>query len=168
MDNGKQGGHRPPQGKRASNTAPPKPNDYHTVIKADEDDMCPNCVTPWKCNGPHIVMDDPGQIAYERYTQLVEEQGIKTVWKALRSTGHSPLDLSEDTPYDCVRAEIRDMKVMDGADPFHPSPREMLLERRFGNMRAHAQRQATRARALGRPDEERGWLDAILILDGHA
>ena len=18
-----------------------------------EDDMCPNCVTPWKCNGPH-------------------------------------------------------------------------------------------------------------------
>ena len=18
------------------------------------DDMCPNCVTPWKCNGPHI------------------------------------------------------------------------------------------------------------------
>lgn len=23
--------------------------------KLDEDmDMCPNCVTPWKCNGPHI------------------------------------------------------------------------------------------------------------------
>lgn len=20
-----------------------------------EDDMCPNCVTPWKCNGPHLV-----------------------------------------------------------------------------------------------------------------
>lgn len=20
----------------------------------DGDDMCPNCVTPWKCNGPHI------------------------------------------------------------------------------------------------------------------
>ena len=20
----------------------------------DEDYMCPNCVTPWKCNGPHI------------------------------------------------------------------------------------------------------------------
>jgi hypothetical protein len=20
----------------------------------NEDDMCPNCVTPWKCNGPHI------------------------------------------------------------------------------------------------------------------
>ena len=19
-----------------------------------EDDMCPNCCTPWKCNGPHI------------------------------------------------------------------------------------------------------------------
>lgn len=20
----------------------------------DSDDMCPNCVTPWKCNGPHL------------------------------------------------------------------------------------------------------------------
>lgn len=23
----------------------------------DEDDMCPNCVTPWKCNGPHLRME---------------------------------------------------------------------------------------------------------------
>lgn len=22
-------------------------------VLGDEDDMCPNCVTPWKCNGPH-------------------------------------------------------------------------------------------------------------------
>ena len=21
----------------------------------EEDDMCPNCVTPWKCNGPHLL-----------------------------------------------------------------------------------------------------------------
>lgn len=21
------------------------------------DDMCPNCVTPWKCNGPHVPAD---------------------------------------------------------------------------------------------------------------
>ena len=20
----------------------------------DDDSMCPNCVTPWKCNGPHV------------------------------------------------------------------------------------------------------------------
>lgn len=20
----------------------------------NDDDMCPNCVTPWKCNGPHV------------------------------------------------------------------------------------------------------------------
>lgn len=24
----------------------------------DPDYMCPNCVTPWKCNGPHLV--EPG------------------------------------------------------------------------------------------------------------
>lgn len=23
-------------------------------LKVQEDDMCPNCVTPWKCNGPHL------------------------------------------------------------------------------------------------------------------
>lgn len=23
-----------------------------------EDEMCPNCVTPWKCNGPHILEGD--------------------------------------------------------------------------------------------------------------
>lgn len=21
---------------------------------------CPNCVTPWKCNGPHLVEEDEG------------------------------------------------------------------------------------------------------------
>lgn len=28
------------------------------------DDMCPNCVTPWKCNGPHF--------AHEHDYELVE------------------------------------------------------------------------------------------------
>lgn len=23
-----------------------------------ENEMCPNCVTPWKCNGPHILEGD--------------------------------------------------------------------------------------------------------------
>lgn len=34
---------------------------HHALIEVlggadevDEVDMCPNCVTPWKCNGPHI------------------------------------------------------------------------------------------------------------------
>jgi len=32
---------------------------HHVLIEVlgkDEevDDMCPNCVTPWKCNGPHV------------------------------------------------------------------------------------------------------------------
>jgi hypothetical protein len=28
----------------------------------DPDYMCPNCVTPWKCNGPHISEDDRVQV----------------------------------------------------------------------------------------------------------
>lgn len=23
-----------------------------------EDEMCPNCVTPWKCNGPHLIGEE--------------------------------------------------------------------------------------------------------------
>jgi hypothetical protein len=26
-------------------------------LEVQEDDMCPNCVTPWKCNGPHLLGD---------------------------------------------------------------------------------------------------------------
>ena len=25
-----------------------------------EDEMCPNCLTPWKCNGPHILLKKNG------------------------------------------------------------------------------------------------------------
>ena len=25
----------------------------------EADDMCPNCCTPWKCNGPHIMEQTP-------------------------------------------------------------------------------------------------------------
>lgn len=28
----------------------PKPH----MTAVDEDGMCPNCCTPWKCNGPHV------------------------------------------------------------------------------------------------------------------
>lgn len=28
----------------------------------ESDDMCPNCVTPWKCNGPHLSDRTPGAI----------------------------------------------------------------------------------------------------------
>lgn len=24
-------------------------------VLGDDDGMCPNCVTPWKCNGPHLA-----------------------------------------------------------------------------------------------------------------
>jgi hypothetical protein len=26
----------------------------------DDDDLCPNCISPWKCNGPHVpALPDP-------------------------------------------------------------------------------------------------------------
>lgn len=55
-----------------------------------EDEMCPNCVTPWKCNGPHILEGDnemnehvsqwrgldeeqKASIAIELLTEFIEE-----------------------------------------------------------------------------------------------
>jgi hypothetical protein len=33
---------------------PKMPWEYLDETKNEADYMCPNCVTPWKCNGPHI------------------------------------------------------------------------------------------------------------------
>lgn len=38
----------------------------------DEDDMCPNCVTPWKCNGPHL--EEAMTKREVRWSMLDEEQ----------------------------------------------------------------------------------------------
>jgi hypothetical protein len=34
----------------------------HGALCDDDDLMCPNCVTPWKCNGPHILDEPTGQV----------------------------------------------------------------------------------------------------------
>lgn len=54
----------------------------------NEDDMCPNCVTPWKCNGPHLTEEamtevnwrgldneQKAQIAIELFVELLDEVG---------------------------------------------------------------------------------------------
>lgn len=38
-----------------------------------EDDMCPNCVTPWKCNGPHISNPRPGESDSEYESRCIEK-----------------------------------------------------------------------------------------------
>lgn len=39
--------------------------------------MCPNCVTPWKCNGPHIPETFAPQI------KKLMDQGAETLYVAL-------------------------------------------------------------------------------------
>jgi len=41
-----------------------------------DDDMCPNCLTPWKCNGPHIV--DYGRLIQAREARLNRRAGVLT------------------------------------------------------------------------------------------
>lgn len=55
-----------------------------------EDYMCPNCVTPWKCNGPHLMEetmtnwrmlhdDQKAEIAVELFTELLNEADEHTM-----------------------------------------------------------------------------------------
>jgi len=41
-----------------------------------EDDMCPNCVTPWKCNGPYLT----GEEDMDKYK--LEWRGLDVAQKA--------------------------------------------------------------------------------------
>ena len=44
------------QGRTASAPAPIEPDEYVPMAAWDDaDGMCPNCQTPWKCNGPHLI-----------------------------------------------------------------------------------------------------------------
>lgn len=43
-----------------------------------EDYMCPFCVTPWKCNGPHIQEEDLQEFQYYVY-QKMEEARAETL-----------------------------------------------------------------------------------------
>jgi hypothetical protein len=42
-----------------------------------EDYMCPFCVTPWKCNGPHIDQDDLEE--FESYVQYKIEEALDEI-----------------------------------------------------------------------------------------
>jgi hypothetical protein len=38
----------------------------------EADDMCPNCLTPWKCNGPHLSDQTPYALSGQREKDLEE------------------------------------------------------------------------------------------------
>ena len=44
-----------------------------------DDYMCPNCVTPWKCNGPHLPMS--GNSATHVAVRKMTEAEAKQCWK---------------------------------------------------------------------------------------
>jgi len=46
--------------------------------------LCPNCLTPWKCNGPHL---DEGATAVDALRWLAED------WRQRRPNGQTPLTL---------------------------------------------------------------------------
>ena len=49
--------------------------------------MCPNCVTDWKCNGPHI--DDVDLPQYNAGMQAVYESALRDAVEAVKRVQHS-------------------------------------------------------------------------------
>jgi hypothetical protein len=52
-----------------------------------DDDMCPNCVTPWKCNGPHIAPGSAAALAQRKDEPVV---WVDPLWL---TSGGSPEDM---------------------------------------------------------------------------
>jgi len=48
------------------------------------DGMCPNCVTPWKCNGPHLDFSAPMSVTYTPPLSgtVTEYDGTSWTWTA--------------------------------------------------------------------------------------
>ena len=62
-------------------------------VPPDHEYLCPNCVTPWKCNGPHIPESDPpgeqcwtvGLDDIKRLEAKAKEQGATAERERLRA-----------------------------------------------------------------------------------
>lgn len=64
-----------------------------------EDALCPNCLTPWKCNGPHLTAPEPlaqGAVAWvtpEALNHLAKQSGVAKVdaWNCASGSERVPL-----------------------------------------------------------------------------
>lgn len=66
-----------PQPVAASPSIVPSDPDCAQAFNDAEDAMCPNCVTPWKCNGPHLAVQPEFDAFYEFFTkEAPKEPGI--------------------------------------------------------------------------------------------
>ncbi len=57
------------------------------------DEMCPNCVTPWKCNGPH---------EYAHVVEMVEAENRAYGWSFSADDQSCIRDLPELMPPNCT------------------------------------------------------------------
>ena len=70
-----------------------------------EDDLCPNCVTPWKCNGPHL---DEYQVIKLRSSALA---AIRRAAEVARECDKHKQWAAASAARDAIRAAIGSPKV---------------------------------------------------------
>ena len=92
------------------------PYTHHGEGTADY--MCPYCVTPWKCNGPHISEDDLPQ--YNADMQVWYERGLLEAIAAVEAYADERLvvtkhpNMSEDITAALRAAATRLRALLDG------------------------------------------------------
>jgi len=54
-----------------------------------EDHMCPNCVTEWECNGPHIPEDQMRLTTESGSDKVLELARAQHYYRTLRNAGYT-------------------------------------------------------------------------------
>ncbi len=95
-----------------------------------EDDMCPNCVTPWKCNGPHESTG--GASVSERARELLAQQYMGSKFAHLNAIGLCIRDgsIADDTAISFALRAIEQALTQQRATTPQPSAdavRELVL-----------------------------------------
>lgn len=80
---------------------------------SDDEYMCPFCVTPWKCNGPHITEDELPQ--FNAAIEEAYQRGRKDLADTLRSLHEFEPHPYGDCCYECGGEwPCSTIKVLDG------------------------------------------------------
>jgi hypothetical protein len=77
-------------------------------------DMCPNCVTPWKCNGPHLPESDydteagptTQQVADSRFLEHESRCPVTVTSRCVLQVGHEERDCVAELDVELLKESI--------------------------------------------------------------
>jgi hypothetical protein len=74
------------------------------------DYMCPFCVSPWKCNGPHIELDDIAE-----FQTYVDDRWDEAIGQAIEAVyaecHHTKYEGCRPCPHDVIAERVRELET---------------------------------------------------------